>query len=174
MAQKEINVFYAVDNIDNTKTTLFATEGKATKEQIREALMAVDDTFFADDEDAFEKEVEKVYNTGECSFRDWTCFFDTTTLYTEEPAEITFYTLFGKEAVDAYCESMVEHNERKWKEIVAKVAECDHIAVKRVVHSTEACNAYYDGLRDGNGWENYYSITKKDFEEIERIAKENK
>ena len=81
MKQKEINVFYAVDNIDNTKTTLFAVDGKASKEMIREALIEYDDYLLSDDEERFEKEVERAYGCEECSFGDTEFFFDTTTLY---------------------------------------------------------------------------------------------
>ena len=81
MKRKKINVFYAVDNIDNTKTTLFATDGKATKEMIREALIAFDDYLFNDDEERFEAEVERAYGGGWCSFGDTEFFFDATTLY---------------------------------------------------------------------------------------------
>ena len=83
MRQKEINVFYAVDNIDNTKTTLFAVEGKASKEMIREALEEYDEYLLSDDEKRFEEEVERAYGGGECSFGDTEFFFDSTILYYE-------------------------------------------------------------------------------------------
>lgn len=82
MKEKQINVLYACELEDNYKPTLCAFEGKATKEQIRKALLTYDETL-DDDEEEFENIVDHVYNDGEFEYQEVHFFFDTTTLYCE-------------------------------------------------------------------------------------------
>lgn len=82
MKQKKIEVLYAVDNLDNTKTTLFAIDGKATKEIIKEAIINYYPDYL-DDKELLEVKVEEIFRFGECSLGSDEFFFDETTLIYE-------------------------------------------------------------------------------------------
>ena len=82
MEAKEINILYAVDIEDNVKATLFAVEGKPTKEMIKKAvseydMMYQEDEFMAD----LDKVAEEIYQKEYAFNGTDEFFFDTTTLY---------------------------------------------------------------------------------------------
>ena len=82
METKEINILYAVDSEDNIKTTLFAVDGKATKEMIKKAVSEYDTMYQGDDfTEDLDKVADEIYQKSYAFNGTDEFYFDTTTLY---------------------------------------------------------------------------------------------
>lgn len=83
------------------------------------------------------------------------------------------YTLFGKDAVKIYFNSMAEKERNKAEEVLKGILAKDFQTQHRTFDSEEERTAYYSGMDDYDGWEDFVQISKADYEYIEKMQKEN-
>ena len=85
MKKKNVKILYAVDNLDNVKTTLFVADCIPTRDMIANAIKEYD-CIFEDDEEcskALESIIDNLLDRREAYFSETDFFFELTTLYCE-------------------------------------------------------------------------------------------
>lgn len=88
-------------------------------------------------------------------------------------SQVKAYTLFGKAAVRAYYDSMAQTSEESRKAALRDVMEAGYALTEKAFSSEKEKTAYYSGMAEADGWEDYCAVSKEDYDTLTAMQEED-